>query len=152
MYFVKKLHKPDSLELKLMAYDLYPLLPSLKPCKSVETTDTRYIHWRKLYILNYTMRNGLTNNFKPRFHFLLINMIILWCQLHPFLLLYQWLNFKKKVTLVPPTTVRESRWYFFGSSFPFCKRQHQGDENVLKLRPLITMFQTKKTEKIPMII
>ena len=27
-----------------MAYDLYPLLPSLKPCEPVDTTDTRYLN------------------------------------------------------------------------------------------------------------
>ena len=39
IYFVRKLYKPDSLELKFMAIDLYLLLPSLKPCKSVNSSD-----------------------------------------------------------------------------------------------------------------
>ena len=38
-YFVRKLHKPDNPEVKFMAYDLYPLPPSLKPCEPVDTTD-----------------------------------------------------------------------------------------------------------------
>ena len=42
--FVKKLHKPDSPELNFMAYDLYPLLPSPKPCEPIDTTDTRYLN------------------------------------------------------------------------------------------------------------
>ena len=43
-YFEQKLHRPDSLELKCMAYDLYPLPPSLKPCEPVDTTNTRYLN------------------------------------------------------------------------------------------------------------
>ena len=43
-YFVRKLHRPDSPELKFMTYDLYPLPPSLKPCEPVDTTDTRYLN------------------------------------------------------------------------------------------------------------
>ena len=43
-HFVRKLHKPDSPELKLMAHDLYPLPPSLKPCEPVDSTDTRYLN------------------------------------------------------------------------------------------------------------
>ena len=93
-----------------MADDLYLLSPSLKPCEPIDTTDIRYlnqsilfllIYWRKLYILNYTMKNGLTNYFQPLFHLLLINMILLKCQLYPLLLFHQWLNFMKKLTLSP---------------------------------------------------
>ena len=43
-YYVRKLHKPDSSELKFMAYDSYPLPPYLKPCDPVERTDTRYLN------------------------------------------------------------------------------------------------------------
>ena len=43
-YFVCKLHEPDSPELKVMAYNLYPLSPSLKPSEPVDTTDTRYLN------------------------------------------------------------------------------------------------------------
>ena len=43
-YFVRKLHRPDSPELKFMAYDLYPFPPSLKPCEPVDTRDTRYLN------------------------------------------------------------------------------------------------------------
>ena len=39
-YFVRKLNKPDRPELNSMAHDLYLLLPSLKPCKSIDSTDT----------------------------------------------------------------------------------------------------------------
>ena len=39
-YFVRKLNKPDRPELNSMAHDLYPLLPSLKPCKPIDSTDT----------------------------------------------------------------------------------------------------------------
>ena len=41
---VRKLHRPDSSELKFMAYDLYPSPPSLKPCALVDTIDTRYLN------------------------------------------------------------------------------------------------------------
>ena len=43
-YFVRKLHRPHSPELKFMAYDLYSLPPSLKLCEPVNTTDTRYMN------------------------------------------------------------------------------------------------------------
>ena len=43
-YFVRKLHRPDSSELKCMAYDLYPLPPSLKACEPGDTIDTRYLN------------------------------------------------------------------------------------------------------------
>ena len=51
-YFVHKLHKPDSPELKFMAYDSYPLPPSLKPCEPVDTTDTRYLNQSHTPITN----------------------------------------------------------------------------------------------------
>ena len=43
-YFVRKLHRRDSPELKFMAYDLYPLPPSLQSCEPVDTIDTRYLN------------------------------------------------------------------------------------------------------------
>ena len=43
-YYVRKLHKPDSPELKFVAYDLYSLPPSLKPYEPVDTTDIRYLN------------------------------------------------------------------------------------------------------------
>ena len=51
-YFFRKLHRPDSPELKFMAYDLYPLPPFLKPCQSVDTTDTRYLNQSHTHITN----------------------------------------------------------------------------------------------------
>ena len=51
-YFVRKLHRPDSPELKFMAYDLYPLPPSLKPCEPVDTTDTRYLNQSSTPVAN----------------------------------------------------------------------------------------------------
>ena len=35
-----------------MAYDLYPLTPSLKPCKPVDSTDTRYLNQSHTPIAN----------------------------------------------------------------------------------------------------
>ena len=43
-YFVRKLNTLDSSELKCMAYDVYPLPPSLKPCESIDSTDTHYLN------------------------------------------------------------------------------------------------------------
>ena len=43
-YFVWKVDKSDSLELKFTAYYLYPLLHSLKSCELVDTIDTRYMN------------------------------------------------------------------------------------------------------------
>ena len=40
-HFIKKLHIPDSTELKYMDYDSYHLPSFLKPCEYVDTTDTR---------------------------------------------------------------------------------------------------------------
>ena len=111
-YFAKKLHKPDSPELNFMAHDLYTFPPfSLKSCEPLDTTDTLYLNQshdplanplKKLYILNYTMINSLRNHLQPLFHLFLITMILLSCQLKSFLLFHQWLNFMKKITLVPP--------------------------------------------------
>ena len=56
-----------------MAYDLYYLLPSLKPCKLVDTSNTRCLNkihvplvnpLKTRYISNYTTRNDLTNQWK----------------------------------------------------------------------------------------
>ena len=43
-YFVRKFDKPDSPELKFMAYDLYPLPSSLKPRESIDIINTRYLN------------------------------------------------------------------------------------------------------------
>ena len=43
-YFIKKLHKPDSLDLKFMAYDLYSFPLSLELCESVDTSETQYLN------------------------------------------------------------------------------------------------------------
>ena len=51
-YFVRKLNKPDSPELKFMAPDLYPLPPSLKPCEPVDSTDTRYLNQTHAPLVN----------------------------------------------------------------------------------------------------
>ena len=73
IYFVRKLNKPDSPELKFMAHDLYPLPPSLKPCKPIDSTDARYLNQnhtplvnplKKPYVLNSITRNGLLNQFQ----------------------------------------------------------------------------------------
>ena len=69
-YFVRKLNKPDSPELKFMAYNLYPLPPSLNPCKPIDSNDTQYLNQthaplvnrlKGLFALNYIIRNGLIN-------------------------------------------------------------------------------------------
>ena len=51
-YCVKKLHKTDSLNLKSMVYDFYPLPPSLKPCEPVNITDTRYLNQSRASVNN----------------------------------------------------------------------------------------------------
>ena len=51
-YFVRKLHQPDCPELKFMVYDLYPLRPSLKPCKPVDSTDTWYLNQSHAPLIN----------------------------------------------------------------------------------------------------
>ena len=43
-YFVRKLNKYDSPDLKFMAHILYPLPPSLIPCDPIDSTDTRYLN------------------------------------------------------------------------------------------------------------
>ena len=43
-YFVRKLNKYDSPNLKFMAHILYPLPPSLIPCEPIDSTDTRYLN------------------------------------------------------------------------------------------------------------
>ena len=51
-YYVRKLNKPDSPDLKFMSYDLYPLPPSLKPCELVDTTDSRYLNQNHFPLVN----------------------------------------------------------------------------------------------------
>ena len=83
-YYVRKLNKPDSPELKCMSYDLYHLPPSLKPCEPVDTTDSRYLNQqhsplvnplKKNSTLKCTIRNGLVNLFQLR-HLLLCTSMI----------------------------------------------------------------------------
>ena len=47
-----------------MAYDLYPLPPSLKPCEPVDTTDTRYLN---------QSHTPITNHLKKALHIELYN-------------------------------------------------------------------------------
>ena len=63
-YFMRKLHTPDSPKLKFMAYDLYPLPPSLKPCEPVDTTYTRYLN---------QSHSSITNPLKKALHIELYN-------------------------------------------------------------------------------
>ena len=63
-YFKRKLHRPDSPELKFMAYDLYPLPSSLKTCESMDTTDRRYLN---------QSHNPLINPLKKALHIELYN-------------------------------------------------------------------------------
>ena len=51
-YFVRKLNKPDSSELKSIAYDLCPLLPSLKPYESINSTYTHYLNQMYVPLIN----------------------------------------------------------------------------------------------------
>ena len=46
------LHRPNSPELKFIAYNLYPLPPFLKPCELVETIYTRYLNKSHAPIIN----------------------------------------------------------------------------------------------------
>ena len=63
-YFVEKLHKPDSPELKIMAYDLYPLPYSRKSCEPIDTIDIRYLNQSHV---------PLTNSLKKALHVELYN-------------------------------------------------------------------------------
>ena len=84
-YFVRKFNKPDSSKLKFMAYDLYPLPPSLKPYEPIDSTDARYFNQthaslvnplKMICTLNCIMRNGLINRIQPQIPLLLIIMIL----------------------------------------------------------------------------
>ena len=55
---MRKLHKLDSPELKFIAYHLYPLHPSLKPCEPIDTTDTRYLNQSHTPVTN-PLKKGL---------------------------------------------------------------------------------------------
>ena len=83
-YYVRKLYKPDSPELKFMAYDLYPLPSPLNLCKSVDTTNSRYLSQHHSPLVNSlknhstlkcTMRNGLVNLLQLRYLLLCTSMI-----------------------------------------------------------------------------
>ena len=51
-YFVRKLNKPDSPELKFMDHYLYPLSPSFKPRDPIDSTDTRYLNQHHTPLVN----------------------------------------------------------------------------------------------------
>ena len=51
-YFVRKINKPDSPELMFMAYGLYALLYSFKPCKPLDTADIHYLNQTYALLLN----------------------------------------------------------------------------------------------------
>ena len=51
-YFVRKLNKQYSPELKFIAYDSYPLPPFLQPCEPVDLTDTRYLNQMHAPLIN----------------------------------------------------------------------------------------------------
>ena len=59
-YFVRKLNKPDSPELKSMAHDLYTLPPSLKPRKPIDSTDTRYLNHIHASLVN-SLKKGFAH-------------------------------------------------------------------------------------------
>ena len=63
-YIVRKINKHDNPEFSFMAYELYPLPPSLKPYKPFDTIYSRYLNqshtplvnpWKKIYTSNFTM-------------------------------------------------------------------------------------------------
>ena len=51
-YFVRKFNKHSIANLKLMAYDLYPLLPFLKLFEPIDSTDIRYLNQTHAYLVN----------------------------------------------------------------------------------------------------
>ena len=57
-YFVRKLNKADSPELKFIARDLYPFPLSLKPCEPIDSTDTRYLNQNHAPLVN-PLKNSL---------------------------------------------------------------------------------------------
>ena len=70
-YIVRKLNRPNSPEFEFMSEDLYILQPLLKPCESMDGSDTRYLNQyyasivnplKKLLILSYIMKNGLAHH------------------------------------------------------------------------------------------
>ena len=61
-YFVRKLNKPDSPELKFMAHDLYPLPPFLKPCEPIDSTDARYLNQNHTPLVNPLKKPCILNS------------------------------------------------------------------------------------------
>ena len=59
-YIVRKLIKPDSFELKFVAYDFYPLALSLKPYTPINATDSRYLNQNHALLVN-PLNNALHN-------------------------------------------------------------------------------------------
>ena len=72
-YIVRKLNKHASPELKLMVEDLYILQYSLKSCKHVDSSDTRYLNQSHTPSSNFTTKNSLTNHLQlSTLHFYMI--------------------------------------------------------------------------------
>ena len=92
-----------------MAYDVYPLPHSLKPCEPVDTTDTRYLNQSYTPVANPLKKalhvelyneNGSTNPFKPLSQFFfVITTVLLMSQLNLFLLFQPLLIFITTQTL-----------------------------------------------------
>ena len=51
-HYIRKINKPDSPELMFMAYGLYALLYSFKPCKPLDTADIHYLNQTYALLLN----------------------------------------------------------------------------------------------------
>ena len=108
-YFVRKLHKYVSPELKFIAYDLYPL----HHLSNLVNLSTQQIHriwisltllsltpWKKPFISKSTMKNGSTILSKSPFHLSFINTVLWKHQLNFFLLFHPLLSFTTTLTLV----------------------------------------------------
>ena len=125
-YFVKKLHKSYSRELKFMAYDFHPFPLSLKPYKPIDTTDTRYLKQshtpltdplkKALYIELYNEKR-FTKSFLtsiPPFTYQRDTLKIPTVSFPSF----PSLNSIKKITLVLPSHCSRKWIIFFESSLP----------------------------------
>ena len=56
-YFVWKLNKPDSTEIKFIVRDLHPLPPSLKPRIPIDSTNIRYLNHTHAPLVNPLKRS-----------------------------------------------------------------------------------------------
>ena len=106
-YIVRELNRPDSPEFKFMSEDLYILPPSLKPCESMDGSDTRYLNQshapivnplKKPLILSYIMKNGLAHH--PQYSLHHSNMITV----H-----YSFLQLLQLPSLVSPTFITKQK-------------------------------------------